>query len=79
MSTKKRSMLDFWFRALWSANQKENNHVSAAKVGEVVGQSRNTAKKYLEEMIAEDAVEKISVRGKNRQEMFLYAVKGGWR
>ena len=78
MSTKERAILDFWFRAVWSCNQKENNHVSAAKVGESVGQSRNTAKKYLERMIEEEAVEKISVRGKNKQEAILYAVKGGW-
>lgn len=79
MSTKERALLDFWFRATWSCNQRDNNHVSAARVGESVGHSRNTAKKYLERMIEEGAVEKISTIGKNKQEAFLYAVKGGWQ
>ena len=79
MSTKERAILDFWFRAVWSCNQRDNNHVSAARVGDSVGMARNTAKKYLERMIEEGAVEKISVRGKNRQEAFLYAVVGGWK
>lgn len=79
MTTKEKSVLDFWFRALWACNQRANNHVSASAVGESVGMARNTAKKYLTRMIEEGAVEKISTRGKNRQEAFLYAVKGGWR
>lgn len=79
MSNKEAAQLDFWYRAVWSCNQRENNHVSAAAVGESVGMARNTAKKYLDRMIEEGAVEKISVRGRNKQEAFLYAVMGGWR
>jgi response regulator of citrate/malate metabolism len=79
MTTKERSVLDFWFRALWACNQRDNNHVSAQRVGESVGMARNTAKKYLARMIEKGAVEKISVIGKNKQEAFLYAVKGGWQ
>lgn len=79
MSTKEKAILEFWFGALWSACQKANNHVSAAKVGECVGQSRGTAKKYLNRLIEENVIEAISVRGKNKQDALLYAPIGGWK
>jgi response regulator of citrate/malate metabolism len=78
MSTKEQALLDFWFRALWAACQKQNNHVSAARVAKEVGQSRATALKYIKAMKDCGVIDEISVRAKNKMDATLYAPMGGW-
>lgn len=73
MSTKEQALLDFWFRALWSACQRRNDYVSAGAVGASVGQTRNTAKKYLEKMHEVGVVEKKEFVAKNGTSGFIYA------
>lgn len=79
MSTKTQALLDFWFRAMWVACQKENNHVSAGRIAKEVGQSRATALKYINMMKEHDVVDEISVRAKNKGDATLYAPVGGWK
>lgn len=52
MSTKEYHVLNFW-RAALIACYKEKGAVSAGQVGKWVGQSRTTAKKYLDKLVAE--------------------------
>lgn len=56
MSTKELHVLKFWQAALIRVFKKQGA-ATAGQVGKEVGQSRKTAKKYLDRLIAEDVVE----------------------
>ena len=55
MSTKELHVLKFWHRALIEI-YKKRGVVTAGQLGKSVGQSRTTAKKYLERLVAEKCV-----------------------
>jgi response regulator of citrate/malate metabolism len=55
MSTKDRFVLNFWRAALISC-YKENGAVTAGQLAKWVGQSRTTARKYLDRLVEEKCV-----------------------
>lgn len=55
VSTKDRFVLNFWRGAL-IACYKEKGAVTAGQLGKWVGQSRTTARKYLDRLVAEKCV-----------------------
>lgn len=55
VSTKDRFVLEFWRKALIQL-YKERGAVSAGQLAKFTGQSRNTAKKYLDRLVGEKCV-----------------------
>lgn len=71
MSTKKLHILKFWRKAL-IAITKDTPTASAGEVGKSVGQSRNTAKKYLTMLVQEGVVGWQEHEYKNGMPMIRY-------
>jgi len=64
MSTKELHVLQFWLRATKKCFI-DNGAVSAGQVGKYVGQSRTTAKKYLDRLVFEGALWVIEEPARN--------------
>ena len=64
MSKKELHVLKFWHAALIRV-YKAQGKATAGQVGQEVGQSRKTAKKYLDRLIAEKCVETIQAPWQN--------------
>jgi len=64
MSTKELHILNFWRRALIEL-YKKRGVVTAGQLGKHVGQSRTTAKKYLDRLVGEGCVGFEEVPWKN--------------
>src|SRR3972149_5115476 len=54
MSNKDRHVLDFWWRKLCDLNNEKGAGVTAGELARSVGQSRNTAEKYLKRLKKEN-------------------------
>lgn len=71
MSTKQHHLLKFWHKALISVC-KERGTASAGEVAKYVGQSRNTAKKYLDLLVVGQVVATEKTYHNNGIEMTCY-------
>ena len=77
MSTKELHVLKFWQAALIRVFKKQGK-ATAGQVGREVGQSRKTAKKYLDRLIAEEVVEGVQAPWQNGVMTTFYSpVRGG--
>lgn len=74
MSEIKRAQYDAVWRMLWNLNSESGNPRSAGQVGRALGISRNTAKKYLDELIETKTVIAHKFVWINGQQATFYAV-----
>lgn len=74
MTEMKRAKYDAVWRMLWALNMESGRPRSAGEVGRALGISRNTAKKYLEELIETKTVIAHKFEGANGQWGMWYAV-----
>jgi len=71
MSTKELHVLQFWLRAAKKCFV-DLGAVSAGQVGKYVGQSRKTAKKYLDRLVSEGALWSVQEPARNGVMATLY-------
>lgn len=52
MTTKDKHVMGFWKDKLIELNKEKGGYVSAGEIARYVGQSRNTAKRYMQKLMA---------------------------
>lgn len=72
MTERKRNTFDWVWRTMRGLQEAGSGWNTAGEVAKAMGISRNTAKKYLDELIGTEAVQDQKIPGKNRQEMTVY-------
>jgi len=73
MSTKEMRITWLWLKALESAIPASGGGVSAGAVAKVMGQSRNTAKKYLEMLVLDGQVVSARFKYHTGMDVVIYA------
>ena len=76
MSTKQMHTLNYWWSMLESTTAREGGSVSAGQVAKEAGTARNTAKKWLEELVKNGAAVSDKIIGRNHSEKVVYYVIG---
>jgi response regulator of citrate/malate metabolism len=72
MTQRKVKQHDWTWTTLAQINASFNQSVTAGQVGQVMGICRNTAKKYLEELIKTGTCVRYETIGNNRMTMYTY-------
>lgn len=75
MTNKEAHVLTFWHQKLWDCNQAEARYVSAGEVARHVGQSTETAKKYLRRLVKEGGAVTAKRQHPNKLKYDVYHVK----
>lgn len=73
----KSEKLNWWERELATINQSKGGFVSAGEVGRAVNMSRNTAQKYLFELVEQGRATWALVNAKNGGKATLFHIVGG--
>jgi len=73
MSTKEIRITWLWLKALESAIPSSGGGVTAGTVAKVMGQSRNTAKKYLDMLVEDGQVVKATYKWHTGMDVHVYA------
>ncbi len=73
MSTKKRYLLDGLWKTLYDMVTVHGRGVTAGEVARQRGVARSTAKRWLNDMVAEGGAVTETVAGRNHQDTQLYA------
>jgi len=69
-----RAVFDFWYGKLIESMRDHGDCVSAGRVGRFAGKSRNTAKKYLENMVDLGVLTRVYSVAKNGVDQIEYAI-----
>jgi len=72
MSEKERNKFDWTWNALARLNENKGRDATAGELARAMGISRNTAKKYLTELIRTGTICAVDCIGKNHQSMTCY-------
>ena len=76
MTKKDKHILTFWYNQLFDLQTEEGRPVTAGELGRSVGQSRNTAARYLNRLSGENVVERVERQFPNKSVGCVYFVKG---